>query len=318
MFLLYDIFHLSPVLMFTGISFGAFLWLSFLMIRAFRRHKLGLEVLLSAFAFGSLAYYGLDWMRRDYILLLCLFFIFASRNRMKFRTWIIIANLVGIFIILLHEAMCFTMLPALFVITWLHTGKFWKSVAVWIPVIVVVVLCGVFKGSSDDAMKIILDYDKQKFPGIFHFYPEHLPMLLEYLNIDTLDVCRTTLTDNVYGIGPDGIPNIWAFMTMIFYVGVMALLMPFAFARGEVRGESVRFMAIILIFQLIMQIPMITLFSVDNSRDMIKWVLSSYMIYMYMSKSESDKLLGLRGLRFIPAFPQRWTAGLQSCPSGWC
>ena len=309
LFALHNWFGIPPTLFVTVVSLACFAIISWFLVKNFIRKGMGLQVLLASFALGALAQYGFDFMRRDYMELALLLAVIYSYKNLSVRRWLILGNALMIFGMLLHEGTFFHTVPALIILTYLDTDKFWKSCLAWSPCILTLLICCIFKGTPAD-LPMIEGTARDTFPALFQ--TAETPQILAYIAWDKNDVFKMVIHDNITGVDSLGIPAIVYTLALICYVGFLAILMPVAFARKRIKRDNVKLLTTIMLFQLISLLPMLLLFSIDFSRDMLYWVISSYIIYFGLNERESVKIVNSRLTRFIPALGKRTTRYVQS------
>lgn len=276
-----------------------------LVIALFIRKKLSVLILPTVIMLGTFAINNIASFRRDQLMLLILFFIFyfyknCITGNNKILNYLLF-SIIGIFVILVHEASFFCFVPFIFIHQCgkLHIKNALKSALFLLPVIAAMGVCCIFKGDAATADAIWESYQ----PYFIETYGNKLPMS-EAVNALTWETVPT-MNDHLWlnYRYPCFIGWIIAFVTTFYLCANVNRVKLFSYEKKEANSVS---LTSILLVQFISLLPMFTVLSCDLGRITIYWTFTSFFIYALFGDTMEIPLLTGLSKRINNVFNTTW------------
>lgn len=249
-------------------------------VRGFRKSGGEAFWLFPCYILGGGCIYGLQYIRRDYLIVAVLIFIIWLSRRIGLKAWIVVANVLTVITILCYEPFAFFAIPVLIALTRLRGFSWMKSIVVWVVPLVVFCMCCVCSGNEDVFLAV-----KHSTSGFLANSG-----ITNFLGRSTADVIVFHLHSNFCSLTGKLIPNvlyIWPCMLCMVYYCVYA---PHMFC-SKVGGEDLRAVRLLVVFSLLVcSLPMFTVLSTDYSRTFSCIALTTYALTLILPIKEIQNI----------------------------
>lgn len=277
--------HFHPVLTIVLAIFISFLAVGWLLYKGCRARRISPVILLVSFTMGSVLILGFVETRRDYIELLLFAVALLAYGRLSRKVWIVLANLLMVTAILLHEATFFFTVPVLVLVENVRTRNLLKSILCFSPSIVAFLACCYFKGTADYLAPIVARAEDWLLDG--YTGDKSKSHLLSFIGADPRATMQAHLEYNFTGISESKytgitLPNALTAGIYIVYVAYMTVALVQAFTRRKIAAAELRGLVGMIVVQFICLIPMFTVLSCDMGRVISYWTLSALMVWLFL------------------------------------
>ncbi len=277
-----------------AVSIIAYIIVAIFAIYSFRRQGYAINVLIMSFMLGSIFMTSINDMRRDFIEMAIFIGIIVSYKRLKTGSWIVLGNICAIFAILLHEATFLFMVPVFVLMTNIRLNNPVKSISSWLPSIAAFIGCCLYKGTPEMLPAMCAH--------IREYAPEALangdvPPLLQFVGKDTSSVIALHIgynfTDPLSRYFP--IPVLFVTLFYLIYIPFITVCMIKVFNRDGLSEGRQNTLVSLILFQFVMLLPMFTVLSCDLLRVAMYWMMSSVILWLWLSDKEINAM-------FMPGF----------------
>ncbi len=284
------------------LAVSAYVVLIVFFVRGFRKNGGEAFWLFPCYILGGGCIYGLQYIRRDYLIVAMLIFIIWLSKRIGLKTWIAVANVLSCITILCYEPFAFFAMPVLVALTRVRGFSWMKSIGVWILPFVVFCISCICSGSENVFLAV-----KESTSGFLANTG-----ITNFLGRATADVVVFHLHNNFCSLTGKLIPNvlyIWPCMLCMVYYSVYA---PHVF-RSQGTGEDLRAVRLLVVFSLfVCSLPMFTVLSTDYARTFSCIALTTYALTLILPSEgirslfpkrmvlKAERLLSLTDCHFRP------------------
>lgn len=292
-----DTFSISPLVVAYIISVTGYIIVAWFVISRFKKEGYGLNVLIMGFTLGGILIFGIEAMRRDYIELSLLIAIIWSFKRLSTYQWVILSNLIAVFAIMMHEASFFFIVPLCILLSNIRIHNIFKSVAFWIPSIIVFGLCCLRKGDSEMFSQVIATAQSLAPEA---FVDGNTPGLLTFIEKSMAETFKfhiqINFTEPISHISiPVGIITVFYFI----YVPCITIAMLKAFSPSNIGNRRIASLLSLIGFQFICLIPMFTVLSCDIARVSLYWIMSAIIVWLILNDREIESMFPVRYIHRI-------------------
>lgn len=270
----------SPVMTAVVVCGASFVLVGLYLIREFRKRGYAPELLTMCFLLGGVGVYGLQFLRRDFFILLMFLIVMLLRRRLSLAAWLVVGNVVSVFTILCYEPFAFFSLPFFVLATRLRMGSWVRSALCWLPSAVCFLVCCKYSGDGETYRAMCAStHDFLGTPGIMDFIQKKSTDVLKFhLKMNFLK------TDHFL---PNVVVSCFSIMGFIYYM-INAVAMYARDRVGEMRWRGA--MLLLLLCGIGFLLPMFLCLSTDYARLLIYVAVSALVVRFTLS---GDELLSL-------------------------
>lgn len=273
---------LHPFVLLDSICIISALYLIIWFFKRFKTNNYDVLILLSSMCLGSIGIYYFPYMKRLYLLcivLMTLDFIRLSRFR---YAWIYFANCYGTFLLLTYEPAFFIFVPLFIVIARVHNNLSWfKSCLIFSPLTFTFCLSLKYSGGVEAMSTILKSVEEYNLN----------PHLLSFIGFTSKDLFRMHF-DIQYLSAPLGIPSVIVNIFVLLFTLYVSANALSVMGKTKLSEEKRNALFRLLLFQMLMQSPMLIILSTDYGRICFFIVMSSFAC-----------LVGLSEKTFLSLFP---------------
>lgn len=293
-FFITDCTGIRPIIVCYAIAIIAYLIVAVFTIRMFKKHGYSINVLIMGFMLGGVFLTSMNDMRRDYIEMAIFIAMVVSFKRLSTFGWVVLGNIFAIFAILLHEATFFFMVPVCVLMTNIRLDNLVKSVCLWLPSVAAFLICCLYKGTPE-MLPAMCDYIRVYAPDAFG--SKDVPYLMDFIEIDTQTAFYYHIGRNFLSPLSRYLPIPVLFVTLFYliYIPFITVCMIKAFNRNGLDAARQNSLVSLILFQFVMLLPMFTVLSCDLLRVAMYWMMSSVIIWLWLSDKEINAM-------FMPGF----------------
>ncbi len=277
-------FGVNPLYAGIILAVAAYAVLIVFFVRNFREKGGEAFWLFPCYILGGGCIYGLQYIRRDYLIVAMLIFIIWLSRRISSKAWIVVANVLTCITILCYEPFAFFAIPVLVALTRMRGLSWTRSIVVWTLPFIVFCVCCVCSGNESVFLAV-----KDSTSGFLANSG-----ITNFLGRSTADVIVFHLHNNFCSLTGKLIPNvlyIWPCMLCMVYYCVYA---PYVF-RSKSNSEDLRAVRLLVVFCLLVcSLAMFTVLSTDYSRTFSCIALITYALTLILPYEEIQNLFPKR------------------------
>lgn len=293
-FFITDLTGIPSLVVCYTIAIIAYIIVAVCTIRMFKKRGYSIKVLIMGFMLGGVFLTSMNDMRRDYIEMAIFIATVVSFKRLSTFGWVVLGNIFAVFAILLHEATFFFMVPACVLMTNIRLDNIVKSVCLWLPTVATFLICCLYKGTPE-MLPAMCDYIRDYAPDAFE--NKDVPYLMDFVGIDTQTAFSYHINRNFLNPLSRYFPIPVLFVTLFYliYIPFITVCMIKVFNRDGLSEGRQNTLVSLILFQFVMLLPMFTVLSCDLLRVAMYWMMSSVILWLWLSDKEINAM-------FMPGF----------------
>ena len=270
---------INPFIIALCLSLGCYAIIASFLISNFKKRKYEISVLTMTFLLGGLGANGIEFYRRDFIILSIFLLILQLWKKTSLKSWIIIGNLITILTILCYEPFIFISIPTTILLTYFKNKDWKKSICYWMPSIITFGIICLNAGGKDKYDAIVASTSSfLETPGVMSFLlDKSKDVMLFHLHINFISGNSSTSAILVNGI---------MLSSMTFYfINAIAV-----YTNNRQIWEKRRYLLSIFLYMILFLSPMFTILSIDCARTYMYVAIGTYIIYFTLDKQQLNQL----------------------------
>lgn len=302
---IYNEFNIDISLLLYILCYFSTFALIILIIILFKKKGLSLLLIPTVILLGGFAINIIPAYRRDALMLLIIYlalYLFREYEKKQTTPIYILFCIVGILVILVHEASFFCFAPFIFIHQYINLkdlgfGKrIIKSIAILLPILVSMGAVCIYKGDQETANTIWNSYS-----NFFTAKFNHIPAIglgVEALTWNSVDTFWFHFCTNYTEPLIEYVPRFFAWVAIFFFTFYLcANVNKVRMFSYEKDIDSVSLITI-LIIQFIALMPLFTVLSCDLRRIIMYWTITTFFIFTLMDNQYKNS-------GFINSFAER-------------
>lgn len=270
---------LNPYFIAIGLSLGCYAIIAWYLIRHFLKRKYEVSILLMTFLLGGLGANGIEFYRRDFMILSVCILIIQLWRKMNLYSWIIISNIIVSLTILCYEPFIFIGVPVTILLTRAKKLDWKKSIFSWIPAIIPFGTSCLYPGGKDKYDAIVTSTSSfLQNPGVMSF-------LLD----NPKDVMGFHLQINFVS-GSASTPSIIVSFVMLFCMTFYFINATAVYDNNQHTWKQRRYILLIFSYMMLCLTPMFSILSIDCARTFMYATICTYMIYFAQNDQQLNQI----------------------------
>lgn len=270
---------INPYFIAIGLSLGCYAIIAWYLIRHFLKRKYEVSILLMTFLLGGLGVNGIEFYRRDYMMLSACILLIYLWKKMNINSWLIIGNIIVSMTILCYEPYIFIGVPVAIILTQARKQNWKKSTFYWLPSFITFGISCLYAGGKDKYDAIVASTS---------CFLEN-PGIMSFLIDKPKDVMTFHLQINFIS-GSVSTPSIIISFIMLSCMAFYLLNANAVYANNQHTWQARRYLLLILAYMMLFLMPMFTILSIDCARTFMYASICTYFIYFSLDEQQLNNI----------------------------